>query len=272
MEREILELLAHLLHAHAAGERGIDVQRLLGDAAARGVRHEFQRAHVVQAIGELDQKHANVVGNREQQLAQILGLLGLARDQLQPLQLGEPFDQRADLVAEDVVDLGARRLGILDGVVQQGSYDGGVIELEVGQDRRDLERMREIGIAGRPCLRAVRLHGVDIGAVQQVFVGIGIIRPDALDQIVLPHHARARRFRLLRHGRRRRDRDLVGRGLHLPGVAAPIRHPITAFFRQTRTGPAVTYLMRFRTAMHAARAAKRFNFAWAGGHPTPTGA
>jgi hypothetical protein len=28
--------------------------------------------------------------------------------------------------------------------------------------------------------------------------------------------------------------------------------------------------MRFRTAMHAARAAKRFNFAWAGGHPTPT--
>ncbi len=37
VEREILELLAHLLHAHAAGERRIDVQRLLGDAAARGV-------------------------------------------------------------------------------------------------------------------------------------------------------------------------------------------------------------------------------------------
>ena len=103
----------------------------------------------MQAIGELDQEDANVVGDREQQLAQVLGLLGLARDQLQPLQLGEPFDQRADLVAEDVVDLGARRLSILDGVVQQGSYDGGVIELEVGQDRRNLERMGKIGIAGR---------------------------------------------------------------------------------------------------------------------------
>ena len=270
MEREILELLAHLLHAHAAGERRIDVQRLLGDAAARGVRHEFQRAHVVQAVGELDQQHADVVGDRQQKLAQVLGLLGLARDQLQPLQLGEPFDQRADLVAEDIVDLGARRLGILDGVVQQGSDDGGVIELEVGQDRRDFERMREIGIAGRARLRAVRLHGVDIGAVEQVFVGIGIIRADALDQIVLPHHARARRFGLFRHRRRRRDRDLVGRGLHLPGAAAPIRHHITAFFHQTRTGPALYYLMRFRTAMHAARAAKRFNFAWAGGHPSPT--
>ncbi len=64
-------------------------------------RHEFQRAHVVQAVGELDQQHANVVGDRQQQLAQVLGLLGLARDQLQPLQLGEALHQRADLVAED---------------------------------------------------------------------------------------------------------------------------------------------------------------------------
>ena len=225
------------------------------------MRHEFQRAHVVQAIGELDQQHADVVGDCEQQLAQVLGLLGFARDQLQPLQLGEPFDQRADLVAEHIVDLGARRLGILDGVVQQGGDDGGVIELEVGQDRRDLERMGKIGIAGCARLRAVRLHGVDIGAIEQVFVGIGIIRADALNQIVLPHHARAR-FRLLRHRRGRRDRDLAGRGLHLPGAAAPIRHPITTFFHQTRRVPPFTYLMRFRTAMHAARAAKRFNFAW----------
>ena len=165
------------------------------------VRHEFQRAHVVQAVGELDQEHADVVGDREQQLAQVLGLLGLARDQLQPLQLGEPLDQRADLVAEDVVDLGARRLGILDGVVQQRRDDGGVVELEVGEDRRDFERMREIGIAGGARLRAVRLHGVDIGAVEQVFVGIGIIRADAFDQIVLPHHARRAVWRLRRHRR-----------------------------------------------------------------------
>ena len=165
-------------------------------------RHELQRAHVVQAVGELDQEHADVVGDRQQQLAQVLGLLGLARHQLQPLQLGEALDQRADLVAEDLVDFGAGRLGILDGVVQQRRDDGGVVELEVGQDRRDLQRMRKIGIAGGAGLRAVRLHGVDIGAVQQVFVGVGIVGPDAFDQIVLPHHARARR--LGRPGLRRR--------------------------------------------------------------------
>ena len=249
MERQILELLAHLLHTHAAGERRIDIERLLGDAAARGVRHEFQRAHVVQAVGELDQQHADVVGDRQQQLAQVLGLLGLARNQLQPLQLGQSLDQRADLVAEHLVDLGAGRLGVLDGVVQQRGDDGGVVELEAGEDRRDLERMREIGIAGGARLGAVRLHGVDIGAVEQVFVGIGIIRPDAIDQIVLPHHARARRFRLLGYRRRGRHRNLIGRGLHLPGAAAPERHRITAFFRGPDR-PAIGHLMRFRTKLH----------------------
>ena len=101
VEGQILQLLPHLLHTHAAGERRIDVECLLGDAAAGRRRHEFQRAHVVQAVGELDQQHADVVGDRQQQLAQVLGLLGLARDEFQPLQLGEALDQRADLMAED---------------------------------------------------------------------------------------------------------------------------------------------------------------------------
>ena len=36
-----------------------------------------QRAHVVQPVGELDEQHAHIVGDRQQQLAQVLGLLGL---------------------------------------------------------------------------------------------------------------------------------------------------------------------------------------------------
>ena len=64
--------------------------------------------------------------------------------------------------------------------------------LEVAAILTDLKRMRKIWIPGSAGLRAVRLHGVDIGAVQHVFVGVGVIGPDALDQIVLPHHARAR--------------------------------------------------------------------------------
>ena len=189
-ERQVLELLAHLMHAHAAGERRIDVERLLGGAPARFRRHVRERAHVVQAVGELDQQHPHVVGDRQQELAQVLGLLGLLGDEVELLELGEALDQRADVGAEHLVDLGAGRRGVLDRVVQQRRRDGGIVELEVGQDGGDFERMGEIRIAGGALLLAMRLHGVDIGAVEQRLVGVRVVAPHALDQIVLPHHLR----------------------------------------------------------------------------------
>ena len=154
-EGQILELFAHLLHAHAAGERRIDVERLFGGAPARFRRPVRQRAHIVQAVGELDEQHANVVGDGEQELAQVLGLLGLPGNEFELFQLGQTLDQAADIMAEQAVDLGAGGVGILDGVVQERRRDGGVVELEIGEDRGDFERMREIGVAGIAFLLAM---------------------------------------------------------------------------------------------------------------------
>ena len=140
LEGELLELLAHALHAHAAGERRIDLERLLGDALAALRLHVLERAHVVQAVGELDQQHADVARDGDQELAEVLRLLGLLGDEVEPLDLGEAVDEGADLLAEHLVDLGARDVGVLDHVVQQRGGNGGVVELQLGQDRRDFER------------------------------------------------------------------------------------------------------------------------------------
>ena len=149
----------------------------------------------MQAVGELDQQHPDIIGDRQQELAQVLGLLRLLGDEVEPLELGEPFHQRTDVLPEHLVDLGPGGGGILDGVVQERSSDGGVVQLQIGQDRRDFQRMREVGIAGRTLLLAVRLHGIDVGAVKQRLAGRGIVALHALDQIVLPHHWRLRRAR-----------------------------------------------------------------------------
>ena len=84
-ERQVFKLFAHPLHAHAAGERRVDVERLLGDAAARLGRLIIQRAHIVQPVGELDEQNPNVVGDCQQELAQVFGLLGLLGDEFEPL-------------------------------------------------------------------------------------------------------------------------------------------------------------------------------------------
>ena len=228
-KRKVLELLAHLMHAHAAGKRRIDFQRFFGGALARFMRHVIERAHVVQPVGELDQQHPHIVGDREQQLAQVLGLLRLLGDEIESLQLGEAFDQRADVVAEQAIDLGASRFGVLDGVVQEGRRDGGVVELEVRQDGRDLDRMGEIGIARSASLFAMCFHGIDVGAIEESFVGVGIVAAHPFDEVVLPHHWRFLRRRLFDHllsgGSAKRQWRPCGRLLlHPRQIRARLRH------------------------------------------------
>ena len=116
---------------------------------------------------------------------------GLPRRDLQPLQLGDALDEFADRRTEELVDLGARRAGVFDRVVKESGGDRGIVKLQIGQDRRDFERMREIRVAGRALLRAVLLHGVDVGAVQELFVDLGVIRRHPFDELVLAHHLQA---------------------------------------------------------------------------------
>ncbi len=187
---ELLEFLAHVLHAHAAGERRIDVHRLLGDALALLLRHVVERAHVVEAVGELDEEDAHVLRDRQQQLAQVLRLGGLPGHQVELLELGQALDQLADVGAEQIVDLLARGRGVLDRVVQQRDRDGRLVEMHVGEDRRHFERVGEIGIPRGALLMAMLLHGVDIGLVQKGFIDVGLVALDALDKLVLTHHRR----------------------------------------------------------------------------------
>ena len=54
-ERQVLQLLPHVMHAHPGSERRIDVERFLRDPPPRVRRHKVESAHVVQAIRQLDQ-------------------------------------------------------------------------------------------------------------------------------------------------------------------------------------------------------------------------
>ena len=72
------------------------------------------------------------------------------------------------------------------GLLRHG--DGGVIDLEVGENRGDFERMIEVGVAGGALLRAMLLHGIDVGLVEQILVRGRIVGLHLFDEFVLAHH------------------------------------------------------------------------------------
>ena len=94
----------------------------------------LQGAHVVQAVGELDQDHADVAGHGHGHLLEILGLgLGLGLE-VHLGQLADPIDQLGDGFAElgDQSFLG--NAGILDNVVQHRGHQALMVHVHVGED------------------------------------------------------------------------------------------------------------------------------------------
>ena len=111
--------------------------------------HVLERTHVVHAVGELHEQYADVAGDGHQQLAEVLRLLGLLGDEVEAADLGQAVDQPADLRPEQLVDLRPGDGRILDDVVQQRRDDGRVVELQVGEDGGNFERVGKIRIPPR---------------------------------------------------------------------------------------------------------------------------
>ena len=171
-ERQLLELVLDAAHAEAVGDRRVDVERLLRDAHALVVGHVLQRAHVVEAIGELDEDDADVVDHREQHLAEVLRLPLLGRRERDRADLGHALDDVRDVLAELLADLLGRRQGVFDDVVQQAGGDADRVELHVREDVGDLERMDEVGFARMADLSLMLQGRKDIGLAEQFEVGV----------------------------------------------------------------------------------------------------
>ena len=157
-EGKVFELTAELAHAEAVGERGEDFEGLAGDLLALLGGQMLQGAHVVEAVGELDDDDADVGDHGEEHLADVLGLVIFAVGELDFVELGDAFDDVCDLLAEALFDLFGGDVGVFDGVVQETGGNGGGVHLELSEDEGDLEGMDGVGLARGALLTFVLLE------------------------------------------------------------------------------------------------------------------
>ena len=121
----------------------------------------------MQAVGQLDQDDAHVARHGQQHLAEGLGLVFLARVELELVELGDAVDQFGDRLAEALDQLGLGDAGVLDHVVQQRGHQRLRVELPFGALRRDRERMGDVGLAAVAQLAQVGLVGEAVGAAHR---------------------------------------------------------------------------------------------------------
>ena len=172
-EREVLELPLDRVHAEAVGQRRVDLERLAGLLLRRRRRDELPGAGVVQAVRELDDQHPDVARHRHDHLADGLGLRGVAVGDL--VQLGHAVDEHRDLGPELAAQLVERVVGVLDRVVHERRGQRRRRHAELGQDRRDGDRVRDVRVAALAQLAAVRLLGDDVRLLDDREIGLRVV-------------------------------------------------------------------------------------------------
>ena len=168
------------MQPQAVGQGRVDVHGLLGNERLLVGLLKLQGAHVVQAVGQLDQDHPDVLGHGQDHLADVFGLglfLGLEGDEA---YFGDPVHDVGHFLAEKLLQLVHGGLGVLHGVVEQARGDGGGVQAHVGQDAGGFQGMGQVGFAGKAHLPGVGGGGKDVGLGDErlllfIEVGAGLV-------------------------------------------------------------------------------------------------
>ena len=170
---EVLEFHADGVDAQPAGDAGVDLQGLAGDAPFLLGAQGTEGAHVVQAVGELDDDHPDIPGHRQHHLLEVLRLghrLVLEGDLG---QLGDAIHQFGNRGSELLGQGLLVDTGILDHIMQHGRHQALMVHMHVGEDVGDRQGMGNVGFAGAPTLAVVGLLGIVEGALDLLDLALG---------------------------------------------------------------------------------------------------
>jgi len=160
---QVLQLTVGLVEPEPVRDRCVDFEGFARNALPLAARHVGKRAHIVRAIGQLDEDHAHVARHGQEHLAKRLCLIFLARVELQLVELGQPIDQFSHSNAEALDQVCLGDAAVLHGIVQQRRHERGRVELPARAQRRHSDRMGDVGFAAIAQLAQVRRVGKAVG-------------------------------------------------------------------------------------------------------------
>ncbi len=162
---------------------GVNFQRLFGDLVLPLRREKLQGAHIVQAIGQFDEHHADVIHHGQHHLAHVFGLRLLRRGEVDLADLGDALDDVGDLLAELSLDLFDGYGGVFYRVVQQAGDNGGGVEPHLRQQSGNLERMHQVRLSRLAVLSFVMFEGEFVGLFDQGLIVVGPVGADLAQEI-----------------------------------------------------------------------------------------
>ena len=153
-QRQVVQFDLHLADAQPLGDGAIDFQRLLGDALPALGLLVLQRPHIVEPVRQLDQDDPDIFRHGKEHLPEILRLhLQLGVRLVSPcrqrnlLQLRDAVHQKRHIVPELPLQILLRHDGVLHHVMENPRYDRLLVQLQIRQNDRHVQRMDDVRLA-----------------------------------------------------------------------------------------------------------------------------
>ena len=211
IEAQVLELPFDGVDTQAVRDGRVDLKRLARLEDATILLERRQGAHVVQAVGQLDDDDADVLAHGNEHLADSGRLLVGEGFHLNARDLGDAVDQLRHVRAELLLDQLAGHVGVLHRVVQKRRAQRFHVHAQIGQDDGHLHRMRDERLARLAARALVSAGGEAEGLLELGLLLVGQVAARHVLQVgealiggflALGHHLRGLGGkRLLRHVR-----------------------------------------------------------------------
>ena len=180
---EFLKFAEHLVETEPVRDRNVDVERFLPDAGAFFGTHYAQRPHVVETVGKLHENHPNVPRHGEKHFAKTLGLGDFVGGEAKFVEFRYAVHEFRHLNAEALGHLLLAQRRVFEDVVHETRLNRGGIELPGGKNRRNRDRVRDVGFARFSELSEMRAVGVAVGFADLGDFGFRHVLLAALDQV-----------------------------------------------------------------------------------------
>ena len=148
-QRQVFQLALYRIQAQAVRQRHVNIDGFGRDFELLVFGHGIQGAHIVQAVGQLDENHAHIVRKGKKNFFEVLGLqrsrLVLVKDDV---YFGEPVHNTRHRSTKARFDVGEGVFGVFHHIVQKGAHHRRWPQADVGHHNvGHLQGMKDIGFA-----------------------------------------------------------------------------------------------------------------------------
>ena len=188
-EAQVFQVALHHVQAQAVGQGRVDVHGFLGNALLLVAFLKVERAHVVQAVGQLDHKNPHVVAHGQDHFADVLCLGFFLVFKSDLADLGDAVHNVGYFFAKIFVQLFNGGLGVFHRIVQQPGRDGGLVKTHLSQNAGHSQRVGKVRFARKAGLPRVGGGRKHIRLLDEFQIGIGIAGRNLIENFLNTNHA-----------------------------------------------------------------------------------